>query len=188
MAGCTCTRRARHFASFPAGAHEHLPGGEEREDEVGEFAQDDSPRDLVVLMAAVRRALGIGVVLENENREKTRYRWLWQTVTGIAASVIIILGGFLFYQQQQKPFKDTFDDPREAYAYAKHTLQFISGKYNKGLAGLSGFEKLQKATQPIKKGIAPVNKFYNAIEKMEKIQGSTIPQNEDKKTKSTDSI
>lgn len=105
-------------------------------------------------------------ILGNENHEKTRYRRMWQTVIGIAASIIIVLGGFLFYQQQQKPFKDTFDDPKEAFAYAQQTLQYVSVKYNKGLAGLSGFEKLRKATQPIKKGIAPVNEFYNAIEKI----------------------
>ena len=40
-------------------------------------------------------------ILENETKEKSKYRWLWQTVTGVAASVIIILGGFLYYQQQK---------------------------------------------------------------------------------------
>jgi hypothetical protein len=127
-------------------------------------------------------------ILENENREKTRYRWLWQTVTGIAASVIIILGGFLFYQQQQKPFKDTFDNPKEAYAYAQQTLQFVSVKYNKGLAGLSGFEKLHKATKPIKRATAPVNEFYNTIEKMEKGKTLNNAENVEKNKKSTDSI
>lgn len=127
-------------------------------------------------------------ILENENREKTRYRWLWQSVTGIAASVIIILGGFLFYQQQQKPFKDTFDDPKEAYAYAQQTLQFVSVKYNKGIAGLSEFEKLQKAAKPIKKGLAPVNEFYNTIRKMEKNNNQINTVNTIKNKKSTDSI
>jgi hypothetical protein len=127
-------------------------------------------------------------ILENENREKTRYRWLWQTVTGIAASVIIILGGFLFYQQQQKPFKDTFEDPKEAYAYAQQTLQFMSVKYNKGIAGLSGFEKLHKATKPIKMATAPVNEFYDAIEKMEKSKTLNNDENAEKNRKSTDSI
>lgn len=127
-------------------------------------------------------------ILENENREKTKYRWLWQTVTGIAASVIIILGGFLFYQQQQKPFKDTFEDPKEAYAYAQQTLQFVAEKYNKGIAGLSGFEKLQKAVKPIKKGIAPVNEFYNTIQKMEKNKTQINSTNIEKNKKSTDSI
>jgi len=127
-------------------------------------------------------------ILENENREKTRYRWLWQTVTGIAASVIIILGGFLFYQQQQKPFKDTFDNPKEAYAYAQQTLQFVGGKYNKGIAGLSNFEKLQKATKPIKKATAPVNEFYDAIEKMKKNQVQNDAESKEENKKSTDSI
>jgi hypothetical protein len=127
-------------------------------------------------------------ILENELLEKTRYRWLWQTVTGVAASVIIILGGFLFYQQQQKPFDDTFKDPKEAYAYAQHTLQFVSGKYNKGLAGLSNFEKLQKASQPIKKATAPVNEFYNALEKMEKNQVQIDAESKEEIKKSTDSI
>jgi len=127
-------------------------------------------------------------ILENENHEKTRYRWLWQTVTGIAASVIIILGGFLFYQQQQKPFNDTFDDPKEAYAYAQQTLQFVGGKYNKGIAGLSNFEKLQKATKPIKKATAPVNEFYDAIEKMKKNQVQINAESKEENKKSTDSI
>lgn len=127
-------------------------------------------------------------ILENENREKNRYRWLWQTVTGIAASVIIVLGGFLFYQQQQKTFDDTFENPQEAYAYAQQTLQFVSGKYNKGLAGLTSFDKLQKATQPIKKGIAPVNEFYQTIEKMEKFPVQINSENTEENKKSTDSI
>jgi len=127
-------------------------------------------------------------ILENENREKTRYRWLWQTVTGIAASVIIILGGFLFYQQQQKPFEDTFKNPDEAYAYAEQTMQFISEKYAKGLTGLSNFEKLQKVNQPIQKATAPVIEFYNAIEKMENNPVQINPENPEENKKSTDSI
>lgn len=107
-------------------------------------------------------------ILENEHREKTRYRSMWKVVTGIAASVIIVLGGFLFYQEQQKPFSDTFKNPDEAYAYATHTLEFVSGKYNKGLAQLSNFEKLRKANDPVKKGTEPVVKFYDEINKLEK--------------------
>ena len=126
-------------------------------------------------------------ILENENREKTKYRWLWQTVTGVAASVIVILGGFLFYQQQQKPFDDTFKDPKEAYAYAQQTLAFVSLKYNEGISGLSEFNKLQKATEPVKKGVAPVNEFYKTIEKMEKGQYNKTTENTEKR-KSTDSI
>lgn len=106
-------------------------------------------------------------ILENEHQEKTRYLGMWKMVTGIAASIIIVLGGFLFYQQQQKPYDDTFDSPEQAYAYAQQALQYMSGKYNKGLAEFSNFEKLQKANEPLKKGIAPVNEFYKGIERMQ---------------------
>ncbi|MCE4565099.1 hypothetical protein INQ51_12340 [Maribellus sp. CM-23] len=107
-------------------------------------------------------------ILENEHREKTRYRSMWKVVTGIAASVIIVLGGFLFYQEQQKSFKDTFQDPDEAYAYATKTLEFVSGKYSKGLAQLSNFDMLHKASDPIKKGTEPVVEFYDELNKIEK--------------------
>lgn len=109
-------------------------------------------------------------ILENEQHEKTRYRTMWKVVTSIAASVIIVLGGFLFYQEQQKPFDDTFNDPDEAYAYATQTLGFVSGKYNKGLAQLANFEKLRKANDPVKKGTEPVVEFYAGIEKIEETE------------------
>jgi hypothetical protein len=105
-------------------------------------------------------------ILENEHREKTKYRSMWKMVTGIAASIIIVLGSFLVYQEQQKPFDDTFENPDEAYAYATQTLQFVSGKYNKGLAHLSDFEKLRKGSNTILKGTAPVVEFYDGIEKL----------------------
>lgn len=105
-------------------------------------------------------------ILENEHQEKTRYLGMWKMVTGIAASIIIILGGFLFYQQKQKPYDDTFESPEQAYAYAHQALQYMSGKYNKGMAEFSNFEKLQKANKPLKKGITPVNEFYKGIEKV----------------------
>lgn len=119
-------------------------------------------------------------ILENEHREKTKYRSMWKMVTGIAASIIIALGGFLFYQEQQKPFEDSFDNPEEAYAYATQTLGFVSGKYNKGLAQFSQFDKLRKANKPVKKGTAPIVEFYEGIEKLgEREQSQSQPTEKD---------
>ena len=105
-------------------------------------------------------------ILENEHQEKTTYRSMWKMVTGIAASVIIVLASFLVYQGQQKPFEDSFENPEEAYAYATQTLSFVSGKYNKGLAQLSNFEKLRKANDPVKRSTAPVVEFYEGVERL----------------------
>ena len=105
-------------------------------------------------------------ILENEHLEKTKFRTMWKIVTGVAASVIIVLGGFLFYQQQQKPYEDTFDDPEKAYEYAVQTLEYVSGKYNKGLANLSNFETINKAAEPLSKSVKPINKFYEGLEEL----------------------
>uniref|UniRef100_UPI00321806F5 hypothetical protein n=1 Tax=uncultured Draconibacterium sp. TaxID=1573823 RepID=UPI00321806F5 len=116
-------------------------------------------------------------ILENEHREKTKYRSMWKMVTGIAASIIIVLGSFLVYQEQQKPFDDTFKNPEEAYAYATQTLGFVSGKYNKGLAELSNFDKLSIANKSIQKSTTPVVEFYEGVEKLkESSQLQSQPQ------------
>ncbi|MFW6310346.1 MAG: hypothetical protein ACOC1D_04520 [Prolixibacteraceae bacterium] len=105
-------------------------------------------------------------ILENEQKEKSKYRQLWRTVTGIAASVILILGGFLLWEQQQKPYEDTFENPEVAYAYAQQTMKYVGAKYNKGVEELSNFNKLETATEPLEKGIEPVCRFLNGVKQM----------------------
>ena len=142
------------YAEFFGGISElaHVAGEETIEDEVMDF------------------------ILENEHAEKNRFKKRWMYVTGIAASIIIILGGFLLYQQQQKPFDDTFDNPEEAYVYATQTLQYVSGKYSQGLAQLSNFEKLQKASNPLKKGVTPVNNVFENIREISNLDEPQINQ------------
>ena len=106
-------------------------------------------------------------ILENESQDKKKYRWLWQTVTGIAASVIIVIGGMLLYNQNDQQYTDTFENPEVAYAVAEDALEYMSAKYNKGLAELSNFDKLQEASKPLRKGVQPVNEFYKNIEDLE---------------------
>ncbi len=117
-------------------------------------------------------------ILENEHREKTKFRRMWQTVTGVAATIIIVLGGFLFYQQKQQPYEDTFKDPEKAYEVAAHTLEFVSGKYNKGLSALADFDKLNEALKPLQKGVAPVNNVFEGIEKAEELNDTPEINNE----------
>ena len=105
-------------------------------------------------------------ILENEHEEKSKYRYLWRAVTGIAASVILVLGGFLIWEQQQKPYDDTFDNPEVAYAYAQQTMKYVAVKYTKGVEELSNFDKLETATEPLGKGIEPVSQFFEEIKKM----------------------
>ncbi len=107
-------------------------------------------------------------ILKNEPKVKPNNRWLWQMVSGIAASIIIVISGLLFFQQNEEQFKDTFDNPELAYAYAEETLGYISAKYSKGMSGLANFDKLETATEPMQKGVRPVNEYLEMIENMGK--------------------
>jgi hypothetical protein len=112
-------------------------------------------------------------ILENESKEKSKYRWLWKTVTGIAASVILVIGGMLLYQQPDKTYEDTFENPEMAYVHAENALMYVSSKYNKGVAELNKFDKLNRAAQPLKKGMEPVNAFYENVEQMSSISATS---------------
>ena len=104
-------------------------------------------------------------ILESEHKEKLHYRWMWQVVTGIAAAVIVALLAVNFYGSRND-YKDTFSDPQQAYAEAVKTLQFVSGKYNKGLAQLKPMEKIDDAVSPLKSGISKVNKGFKQIDEV----------------------
>lgn len=127
-------------------------------------------------------------ILEHESQEKSRYRWLWQTVTGIAASILIVLGGILLYEQQKQPFDDTFKNPDEAYVYAEKTLQYVAGKYVSGFAQLTKVEKyndgihqldrmvkLDQASKPLSNGLKQINKGFT---EMNEIKDLSINKNE----------
>ncbi len=104
-------------------------------------------------------------ILESEHTEKIRYRWMWQVVTGIAASVIVAMLAVNFYSSRND-YKDTFSDPRQAYAEAVKTLEFVSGKYNKGLAQLKSMEKIDNAVYPLKTGISKVNRGFKQMDEL----------------------
>ena len=108
----------------------------------------------------------VNYIIKNEPAPKSKRVWLWQAVSGIAASVILVVGGFLLFQQQEQQFADTFDDPEVAYAYAEQTLAFMSAKYNQGLAALSNFDKLQTAAEPLQEGVKPINNYLKMIEQL----------------------
>ena len=104
-------------------------------------------------------------ILESEHKEKLRYRWMWQIVTGVAASVILVMLAVNFYNNQNQ-WKDTFTNPDQAYAEASKTLDFVAGKYNKGLAQLRPIGKIENAVDPLQSGISKVNKGFKQIDEM----------------------
>lgn len=107
-------------------------------------------------------------ILESEHSEKMRYRFMWQWVTGIAAVIVMALLAVNFYGSRNQ-WKDTFSDPQMAYAEATKTLQFVSSKYNQGLAQLKPIQKVDQAMDPLNSGMNLLNKGFvqlNDVKKM----------------------
>ena len=106
-------------------------------------------------------------ILESEHKEKLRYRWMWQIVSGVAASVILVMLAVNFYGNENR-WDDTFSDPDQAYAEASKTLEFVAGKYSKGLAQLKPMERIENATDPLHSGISALNKGFEQMESLNK--------------------
>ena len=107
-------------------------------------------------------------ILESEHKEKLRYRWMWQMVTGIAASVILVMLAVNFYSNQNQ-WNDTFTDPNQAYAEASKTLEFVAGKYNMGLAQLKPIGKMEDAATPFYSGMKTWNKGVEKLGNVENL-------------------
>ena len=122
------------------------------------------------LSAVVNDNLGddlMNYILESEHKEKLRYRWMWQIVTGVAASVVLVMLAVNFYSGQTD-WDNTFKDPDQAYVEASKTLEFVAGKYNKGLAQLSPMEKIENATDPLHSGFSKLNKGFEQMKSLNK--------------------
>lgn len=107
-------------------------------------------------------------ILESEHKEKMKYRWMWQIVTGVAASVILVMLAVNFYSNKNQ-WNDTFSDPDQAYAKASKTLEFVAGKYNKGLAQLEPIGKMEDATIPFFTGMKTLDKGFEKIRNFENL-------------------
>ncbi len=107
-------------------------------------------------------------ILENEHREKTHYRWLWQTVSGIAAALLIALLAVNLYTGKAE-WEDTYSDPDQAYAEAVLALQYVAGHYQKGMEGLEPVKIINKASQPLNRSLNKLEKGFQEIQEMEKI-------------------
>jgi len=104
-------------------------------------------------------------ILESEHKEKLRYRWMWQIVTGVAASLILVMLAVNFYSNQNH-WDDTFKNPDQAYAEASKTLDFVAGKYNKGLAQLQPITKMENAVDPFHSGMNKLNKGFEQMNEL----------------------
>ena len=76
------------------------------------------------------------------------------TIVSIAAALLILIVSYFMLKHQAEP-KDTFSDPRLAYAETMKVLNEVSLKLNKGTAALKPVGKFKRAAES---GIGKVSK------------------------------
>ena len=108
-------------------------------------------------------------ILESEHKEKLRYRWMWQMVTGVAASVILVMLAVNFFSTKNQ-WNDTFTDPELAYSEATKTLEFVAGKYNQGMAQLKPIGKMEEAAMPFYSGMKILGIGFEKLEDVENLK------------------
>lgn len=122
------------------------------------IASDESikvPTTLKHDIAVTARALEMESKEEEEVREAhvshRRYRKILRMISYPAAAVAIVtIGMHISFQDSITTPKDTFDDPRMAYAQMEQVLGFISEKMNTGM-------EIADAVEPV------IGKTINAL-------------------------
>ena len=112
--------------------------------------------------------------IELNNKRQIRQKYIYY-VSGIAASVLIIISIFTNIDPFSSKFKDTFNDPQIAYEETKSALLLVSEVFNRGLKPADNIAKFEEGLEQmskiksLRKGMQEfqkVSKFYETQEKV----------------------
>jgi len=76
--------------------------------------------------------------------KKQKMAWL-----SIAASIVILLGVFAFYNQNMNQDLGTFDDPEKAFEETQKALNLLSRKVNVGVEGMQYVQEYKQSQELI---------------------------------------
>lgn len=106
---------------------------------------------------------------EHDNRHKVHLsnRSMWMRISGVAASIAILVGTGLValrptYSGRHEP-SDTYSDPAQAYAVAQQALTIFADALNKGMEQVEFVEEISDQT------------ITTAIDEINKINSNTNP-------------
>ena len=100
--------------------------------------------------------------------KNTRKQYLY-VISGIAASILIIVSIFTKFDKMTNKFEDTFDNPEMAYEETKKALYFVSEKLNLGLDPVKNVKKFGESIEPLKK-MKTINSGRKEISNLAKIE------------------
>lgn len=97
---------------------------------------------------------------ENKNRSQKLRKFILPIIS-TAAGLLIIAGSYFFFINRNEP-RDTYSDPKIAYAETIKILTEVSSKMNRGTRTLKPVSKINEVTT---KSFAAFNKSTNIVEK-----------------------
>jgi hypothetical protein len=93
-----------------------------------------------------------------------RRPWIYW-MTGIAASILILIAVFVKFDPFSKRIEDTYKDPQTAYVEARKILLYVSSQMNKGTRNLKPVATLQTGLDELK----PVAEFDKAATQVQRL-------------------
>lgn len=102
-----------------------------------------------------------GIDESEKNITSRKYRRFILAILSTAAGVLILTGSYFFFVHRSEP-RDTFSDPKLAYAETMKILMDISSQLNHGAIALEPLTRINAMT---KKSFAAINKSTNIVEK-----------------------
>jgi hypothetical protein len=116
--------------------------------------------------------------LENTRSIPGRTRYI--AIISVAATFIILIGSYFFFIRSQEP-KDTFSDPRIAYAETMKILNEVSVKLNKGTSRLQPINKLnnaaRKSIESVDRSTSMISSSLKRIEVIRKLSATDVQKN-----------
>jgi len=103
-------------------------------------------------------------LVENEWKKETRNRFR-QVITWASSAAAVLVLSFAIFQYMNKPeviIKDTYKDPKLAYAETKRALLLVSRTMNRSTTSLKYLSKVDQSFNHMKK-VAEIDQIINSV-------------------------
>jgi hypothetical protein len=97
-----------------------------------------------------------------------RRPWIYW-ISGIAASILILVAVFVKFDPFSKRIGDTYSDPQVAYTEAKKILLYVSTQFNKGTKNLEPVTTLETGLNELKP-VSAYGKVSDEVKRLDEVE------------------
>lgn len=97
-----------------------------------------------------------------------RRPWIYW-ISGVAATVLILVAVFVKFDPLSNRLGDTYKDPQVAYAEAKKILMYVSAQFNKGTSKLESVKAYETGLKELKP-VAAYSKVADEVKRLNEVE------------------